>query len=174
MSQANTTEAQPSPAALSAQRSAESLFHPGSIHDQLVQQISLLTQGMSEAMIFASGAVPEPEDDETQERPRYGYAHRKPKLADENEARLAARSRQLQDAARLSIATASLVGALARFNSQPGQRFTTRHTIVPDPTGKRKARRITTVTHTLFAPRETSFAGVIDIAPQSKPAANSK
>ena len=149
---------------ISALRSAESLFHPGSVSDQVLQQISLLTQGMTESMIFASGAIPDPADDEAQEEPRHEYWQRKRKQPNPGELHSEARSRMLQDAARLSFATASLVGALSRFNSQPGQRFTTRHTIVPDPTGKRKAKRITTITHTLFAPRDPFAAGDVDVA----------
>jgi hypothetical protein len=153
-------------------RKVEDLFHPGSIKVQIVQQISLLTQGMTESMLYASGAIPEPEDDETQDQPRGQYWHREPKKPDPEALRFEARSRQIQDASRLAFATASLVTALVRLQGQPGQRFTTRHSLVPDETGKEK--RTTTITHTLFAPRNSQPSGVVDIAPAAGAPADSR
>ncbi len=151
MNEPNEDEAK-TPKRVRALRSAEDLFHHGSVDEQVTLQISLLTQAVTESMIYASGAIPEPEIEE--EIPQQQYWHRPLKQPNFSALRFEARSRQLQDAARLSIATASLVGALSQFSSQQGQRFTTRHTVAPDPAGKQKPKRVTTITHTLFAPRE--------------------
>lgn len=139
-------------------RRAEALFHSGATAEQVEQQISLLTQAMAESMIYASGAFPDLTEGELPKPPQqgagYGYsAPVKPKRAT---AWSAARSLQLHDAARLSFATASLVGALTKLKSQSGQRFTTRQTWIPDSDEAKKPRKITTFTHTLVAPRDVA------------------
>lgn len=132
-------------------RTAEGLLHRGTTAEQLELQIGLLTQAMTESMIFASGAFPDLAEGELPEMPN-GTGHiPAPKRA---MTFAAARSLQLQDAARLSFATASLVGALTRLKSQPGQRFTTRQMWIDDPDDEKESRKITTFSHTLIAPRD--------------------
>lgn len=139
-------------------RSAEGLFHHGPIAEQLEQQISLLTQAMTESMIFASGAFPDLIEGELPEPQDRGFFVGPRPLPKRGISWPAARSLQLHDAARLSFATASLVGALTKLKAQPGQRFTTRQTFASDPRNKKRQHKVTTVTHTLYAPRDDAVA----------------
>lgn len=157
---------EPSPKRDSHQMAA-GLFHHGPIAEQLEQQISLLTVAMAESMIFASGAFPDLTEGELPDTPNYGVGHGAPVPDKRTLTFAAARSLQLNDAARLSFATASLVGALTKLKSQPGQRFTTRQTLIPDPDKKQKPRKVTTFTHTLFAPREEAPFSAAPVAVQT-------
>jgi hypothetical protein len=128
----------------------EDLFNHDSLINQVETQVSLLTSAMSQNMLLATGAYPAlsqgPGEEEAQKnvwlRPKAGPARNG--WAD-------ARSLHLRDAARLSFATASLISAYTKLKGPAAQRFTTRHTIIPDPAGRKKPRRITTVTHHLIA-----------------------
>jgi hypothetical protein len=137
---------------------AAGLFHHGPIVEQLEQQISLLTVAMAESMIYASGAFPDLTEGELPETPQRGYGYGMPTPDKRAITFAAARSLQLHDAARLSFATASVVGALTKLKSQPGQRFTTRQTWIPDADEK-KPRKVTTFSHTVVVPREEAPFG---------------
>lgn len=132
----------------------ESLFDHGSMIDQVQLQVSLLTAAMTKNMILATGPAPDLTEGPLPETPGYAIRYAKPEPAERATSWTAARSLQLRDAARLSFATASLVGAFAKLEGLSGQRFTTRHTIIADPNGKKKPRKITTVTHHLMASKD--------------------
>lgn len=142
-------------------RMAAGLFHHGPIVEQVEQQISLLTVAMAESMIYASGAFPDLTEGELPETPQHDFRYGKPAQPKRATTWSAARSLQLHDAARMSFATASLVSALTKLKTQPCQRFTTRQTLIPDADGKKKPRKVTTFTHTLFAPREEAPVGAV-------------
>ena len=54
----------------------------------------------------------------------------------------------------MSFATASLIGAYAKLKGPARQRFVTRHTVVQDPNGRKKPRKITNFTHYLIGSDE--------------------
>jgi len=125
------------------------LFTSAPLLDQLEMQVSLLTSAMSENMVLATGAFPGLTEVPDDDGPKMNaWLHRK--ASPTKSAWAEARSLHLRDAARLSFATASLIGAYTKLKGPPVQRFTTRHTTIPDPAGRKKPRNITTITHHLI------------------------
>jgi hypothetical protein len=129
----------------------EAMFNSDPLLDQLEMQVGLLTSAMTRNMILATGAVPDLTEGPLPETPRYGVGYGKPKPVERATKWTDARSLHLRDAARLSFATASLIGAYAKLKGPAPQRITARYTIVPDPGGGKKSRKITTVTHHVIA-----------------------
>jgi hypothetical protein len=127
----------------------EGLLNSDSMLDQLELQVSLLTSAMTRNMVLATGAVPGLTEGPMPETQGYGFG--KPPASERANGWAVARSLQLRDAAQLSFATASLVNAYAKLKGPSPQKFTTRHTIIPDPSGVKKPRKVTTITHHLVA-----------------------
>jgi hypothetical protein len=136
------------------------LCHPGSFSEQVELQLGLLTQGVTECMMLATGAFPGLTEEEEPEAPAWG--HRRPKTPTASWATV--RSGQLRDAARLSEASARLLTGLAKVQAQRGQRFTVRHTDRND--GTKNRRRVTTITHSFHVP----FADSTDLSLEKAPA----
>ncbi len=124
------------------------LFSSAPPLDQLEQQVNLLTAAMTENMVLAAGAAPDLTEGPYPDLPRFGAGS----ASVERPVSWAnARSLHLRDAARLSFATASLIGAYSKLKGMAPQRITARYTIIPDASGKKKPRKITTVTHSVIA-----------------------
>ena len=147
-------------AKVQAEIDLEGLFDHDSLITQVETQVSLLTSAMSQNMILATGVFPSLTEGRGEDAPNNVWL--RPKAGPARNAWAEARSLHLRDAARLSFATASLVGAYTKLKGPARQRFTTRHTIVPDPAGKRKPRKITTITHHLVCPQGDPSATVPD------------
>jgi hypothetical protein len=129
----------------------KSLFNTEPLLDQLEMQVGLLTSAMNENMLLATGAAPDLSEGPMPAVPNYatGYAERPTSWAD-------ARSLHMRDAARLSFATASLIGAYSKLKGLAPQRITARYTTVPDPDGRKKPRQITTITDSVIAAPDVS------------------
>jgi len=138
----------------------EDLFNPDPLLDQLEMQVGLLTSAMTRNMLLATGALPDLSEGPLPDAPRHGVGYGKSTPAERPTSWADARSLHLRDAARLSFATASLIGAYAKLKGPAPQRITARHTIVPDPDGRKKPRKITTVTHHVIASPDDSSRAV--------------
>ncbi len=132
------------------------LFSSDPLLDQLEMQVSLLTSAMTKNMVLATGVAPDLTEGELPETPKYGVGYGRPEPAERATTWAAARSIQLRDAARLSFATASLIGAYTKLKGLAPQRIAARYTMVPDPDGRKKPRKITTITHSVIASPDVS------------------
>ena len=135
-----------------ARPEAEDFFHPGSIADRVDAQLGVLTQGVVDCMVLATGAFP----DLTEGAPPgpNAWPSVKPGTVP---AWQAARSAELRDAARLSEASARLLAGYAKLRGQFSQNFTIRHT--DGQRGNAKARkRDTMVTHSFSLPGKQAVA----------------
>jgi hypothetical protein len=134
----------------------EAMFNSDPLLDQLEMQVGLLTSAMTRNMILATGAVPDMTEGLLPEAPNYGVGYGRSKPVERATKWADARSLHLRDAARLSFATASLIGAYSKLKGLAPQRITARYTIIPDPRGGKKSRKITTVTHSVIASPDAS------------------
>lgn len=138
---------------------AEDLFFPGTIAEQVEMLMGVLTQGIVDCMIFATGAYP----NLTEGPPDEPNAFAKPK-AKAISTWQAARSAELGDAARLTEAGARLLTGFAKLRGQFSQDFTIRHN------EKRKATknrlRNTTITHSFSVPGSEAVS-VMSIDPKT-------
>lgn len=128
----------------------EAHYNSDPLLTQLEMQIGLLTSAMTKNMLLATGVCPgltEPLSDE--DAPKNVW--RRPKAGPAGNAFADARSLHLRDAARLSFATASLIGAYAKLKGSAPQRITARYTSVPGTDKRKKPRTITTLTHSVVA-----------------------
>ncbi|HEX4303801.1 MAG TPA: hypothetical protein VHZ78_13475 [Rhizomicrobium sp.] len=124
----------------------EQLFHPGTIAERVDVMMSVLTQGVVDCMIFATGAFPSL----TEGEPEEPNAFAKPKPAGLSSWQ-AARSAELRDAARLTEASARLLTGFAKLRGQFSQDFTIRHN-EKRGAGKKTRQRNSTVTHRFSVP----------------------
>ena len=125
------------------------LVNTDSLSQQIELQLGLLTQGVSECMILATGAAPNlTEGPEPEARPSYSHV-RTPTSRPVSWS--TARSLQLRDAARLAQSSAGLISGYAKLRGQFAQRFTVRHTDSRD--GGKNSRRVTTITQSFAVPR---------------------
>jgi hypothetical protein len=126
----------------------EQLYFKGSLSQKVEFQLGILSQAVGDCIVFASGSFPNLSEGPLQEVPSRGH--------DRSYARplgfAAARSLQLNDAARLSEATARLLTGFAKIRGQFAQDFTMRCCESRDAKGR--PRQVTTVTHRFSLPRE--------------------
>ncbi len=146
------------------------LFHSGSLTEQIELQLGMLTQGVTECMILATGAVPGLTEGPVPDAAAQNVWPRPKKSASGNNWTVP-RSLQLRDAARLSQASASLVSSFVKLRGQFGQRFTVRHTHAGDGDRKKKRRGVTTVTHSFTMPREDAIPATIPVLDKDESAA---
>jgi hypothetical protein len=132
-----------------APRDAASYLYPGSIADQIGAQLGVLTQGVVDCMILATGAYPDLTEGAPQEPNAWTKASPK------GSAWQAARSAELHDAARLSEASARLLTGFAKLRAQFSQDFTIRHT---DDGDAKSRKRKTTVTHRFSTPQKLAVS----------------
>ncbi len=125
----------------------EQFFHPGNMAERVDTMMGVLTQGVVDCMVLATGAFPTL----TEGEPEQPNVWAKPKPAGLSTWQ-SARSAELQDAARLTEASARLLQGYARLRGQFSQDFTIRHNETRKP-GKPKSRRQnSTVTHSFSVP----------------------
>ena len=150
MSETATPDPKPAPPG------ASTFFAPGSIAERVELQLGVLTQGVVDCMILATGAFP----NLTEGEPTEPNAFSKPPGPGTLSSWQAARSAELRDAARLTEASARLLTGFAKYRGQFSQDFTIRHN------EKRKDAkdrlRNTTITRRFSVPEH---AAVTDAAP---------
>lgn len=117
-------------------------YVPGTFAERVDLQLGLLTQGVADCMILATGAMPGLTEG-APEQPAQYYPHRPPAPNKNDNAWQAARSAELRDAARLSEASARLLMGFARLRGEFKQDFTVRHT--DDRAASEDGRRSSTV-----------------------------
>jgi len=128
------------------------LIVPGSFAARVDLQLGLLTQGVADCMILATGAFPGLTEGATAQPVTNYYSHRPPPAPPASgNAWQTARSAELRDAARLSEASARLLLGFARLRGTFRQDFTVRHTH-EQPAGKDGGRGMTVVTQRFAVP----------------------
>lgn len=128
---------------------AASFFTPGTIAERVELQFGVLTQGVVECMILATGAYPQLTEG-ADAAPNSANASR-PVAALSYQA---ARSAELRDAARLSEASARLLAGFAKLRGQFSQDFTIRHSDRRRGTDKKSRQRNTTITQRFSVPQK--------------------
>lgn len=128
------------------------LFNHGTFQQQIEMQMALLTQAVARCMLHASGDFV---DQETVRPSPYVRRYDAPPPASYPIDSPATRFAQLQNAARLAEASASLVHGYARFRSHVDQQFSLRHTASHNKTGKKV--RISSLMHRFTAPRDEAI-----------------
>ncbi len=145
MSETTTPDPKPAPPDQST------FFAPGSIAERVELQLGVLTQGVVDCMILATGAFP----NLTEGEPAEPNVFKPPKLGTVSTWQ-AARSAELRDAARLTEASARLLIGFAKYRGQFAQDFTIRHN------EKRKDAkdrlRNTTITRRFSVPERAAVA----------------
>lgn len=131
---------------------AADYFHPGSIAERVDTQLGVLTQGVVECMILATGNFP----DLTEGPPAEPDARIKVKPMTLSSWQ-AARSAELRDAARLTDASARLLAGFAKLRGQFSQDFTIRHSDRQGANAKKRQRN-TTITHSFSVPGKQALA----------------
>ncbi|HEY4943339.1 MAG TPA: hypothetical protein VII56_18055 [Rhizomicrobium sp.] len=126
---------------------AEHLFQPGSIAERVELQLGVLTQGVVDCMILATGAYPMLTEGPVAEP----NAFAKPKAAGLSSYQ-SARSAELRDAARLSEASARLLTGFAKLRAQFSQDFTIRHNEKRKAGDAKNRLRNTTITQRFSVP----------------------
>ena len=162
----STDDDQPNP-----KLTPEDLFHPGTIAERVEVQLGVLTQGVIDCMIFATGAFPSFTEGTVPEQTSNPYAPY-PHKQQAQSARAgsltswqAARSAELRDAARLSEATASLLTGFAKLRGQFSQDFTIRHNEKRKAGDPKSRLRNTTISHSFSVPaREAVSVESVDPA----------
>lgn len=101
---------------------AASFFAPGSIADRVELQLGVLTQGVVDCMVLATGAYP----GLTEGPPEQPNAIAKSR-AQPTSSWQATRSAELRDAARLTEASARLISGFAKLRGQFSHDYTIRH-----------------------------------------------
>ncbi len=154
----NTDENPPTPKPAS-QLQPEQLFHAGTMAEQVEVMMGVLTQGVVDCMIFATGAYP----NLTEGSPEEPNAIAKPKPGGLSTWQ-SARSAELRDAARLTEASARLLTGFAKYRGQFSQDFTIRHGETRKPgDAKKKRQRHSTITHRFSVPaREAPTVASLD------------
>ncbi len=140
----------PSDSAVSG-HSARDFYTPGSIEERVNLQLGVLTQGVVDCMMLATGAFPDlTEGPAAQVHPMVHGA------AKSGSSWQAARSAELRDAARLTEASARLLAGFAKVRGQFSQDFTIRHS---DRRGANAKKRMkgTTVTHRFSVPAQDAL-----------------
>ena len=125
-----------------------SFFTPGTA-ERVELQLGVLTQGVVECMILATGAYPQLTEGADLSPNPFG----RPKAAPTSSYQ-AARSAELRDAARLSEASARLLAGFAKLRGQFSQDFTIRHSDRRRGADKKNHQRNTTITHSFSVPQK--------------------
>lgn len=126
-----------------------SFFTPGTIAERVELQLGVLTQGVVECMILATGAYPQLTEGADAAPNPFG----RPKAAPASSYQ-AARSAELRDAARLSEASARLLTGFAKLRGQFSQDFTIRHSDRRRGTDRKNRQHNTTITHSFSVPQK--------------------
>ncbi len=138
-----------------------SFFTPGTIAERVELQFGVLTQGVVECMILATGAYPQLTEGMATEP----NAFARPKAAPISSYQ-AARSAELRDAARLSEASARLLAGYAKLRGQFSQDFTIRHSDRRRGADKKDRQRNTTITQRFSVPQRHG-AGEDNVDPKT-------
>lgn len=158
----STTTPDPKP----APPDPSTFFAPGSIAERVELQLGVLTQGVVDCMILATGAFPNLTEGEPTEPNAFG---KHPKLGTPSTWQ-AARSAELRDAARLTEASARLLTGFAKYRGQFAQDFTIRHN--ERRKDDKDRLRNTTITRRFSVPERevvTDAAPPADAAPPPPP-----
>ncbi|HXC55258.1 MAG TPA: hypothetical protein VNU97_08190 [Rhizomicrobium sp.] len=124
-----------------------SFFYRGTIAERVDMQLGVLTQGVADCMILATGAFPNLTEGAAQEP----NALARPSVNAVTSWQ-AARSAELRDAARLAEASARLLTGFARLRGQFSQDFTIRHSDRRAGAKAKHRQRATTVVHSFSLP----------------------
>ena len=145
-----------------SRKEAEALMPPmGSVRQQVEMQLAFLTQNVMMSTVRANRVPPPAEPDPNAEPVRQGNRWVRPSPSDQSAYRIA----ELQEAARMSFASARLVSALGRLRTEFRQHHTVSHvTTVNDPA---KHKRSVTSWNSSFDAPTTYSAGFesFDIPP---------
>ena len=131
---------------------ASMFFYPGTVADRIEMQLGVLTKGVVDCMLLATGDFPDLTEGVAP--PAGGYPPHMPMPKVKSgpvTAWQAARSAELRDAARLSEASARLLEGFAKFRGQFSQDFTIRHSSKRGAHKKVRADT-TTMVHTFSVP----------------------
>jgi hypothetical protein len=146
---------------------ASALMPPmGPVRQQVEMQLAFLTQNVMMATVRANRIPPPAEPDPNMEPVRQGNRWVTPSPSDQSAYRIA----ELQEAARMSLASARLIEALNGARTEFRQHYTVSHvTTVEDP-DKRK-RSVTSWTGNFSAPtaRPSDFAPPPEVADEAPP-----
>ena len=145
-----------------SRKEAEALMPPmGPVRQQVEMQLAFLTQNMMASTVRANRVPPPAEPDPNAEPVRVGNRWVTPSPSDQSAYRIA----ELQEAARMSFASARLVRALGALRTEFRQHHTVSHvTTVNDPD---KHKRSVTSWNSSFDAPTTYCAGfeTADLAP---------
>lgn len=132
----------------------------GSVRQQVELQLAFLTQNVMAATVRANRVPPPAEPDPNLQPVRQGNRWVTPSASDQSAYRLA----ELQEAARMSLASARLIEALNGARTEFHQHYTVSHvTTVEDP--EKRKRSVTSWTGSFTAPT----AQPSDFAPPDLP-----